>query len=169
MASDLGTPYLRLERQGPLAWCIIDRPEARNALTAVMYFGIRRAVDLVNSDPDLHALILTGTGDVFCPGGDLRRDRSEDGGAVVDLLGSDVLPFEAIRRSAAPIVSAINGLCQGGGLTIAMLSDVSVASERATFRGPELLRGIADTYYAQILPMHVGIALHAISCSRVDG
>ena len=159
MASDLGTPYLRLERRGPLAWCIIDRPEARNALTAVMYFGIRRAVDLVNSDPDLHALILTGTGDVFCPGGDLRRDRSEDDGTMVELLGSDVLPFEAIRRSAAPVVSAINGLCQGGGLTIAMLSDVSVASERASFRGPELLRGIADTYYAQIMPMHVGIAL----------
>jgi len=39
-----------------------------------MYFGIRRAVDLVNKDPDLHALVITGVDDVFCPGGDLRRD-----------------------------------------------------------------------------------------------
>jgi enoyl-CoA hydratase/carnithine racemase len=69
-----------------------------------------------------------------------------------------VLPFEAIRNSAAPVVAAVNGICQGGGLLIAMLSDVAVASERATFRAPELLRGIADTGYAAYLPPHVGLA-----------
>jgi enoyl-CoA hydratase len=159
MTDDLGTPHLRLERRGPIAWCVIDRPQARNALTAAMYFGVRRAVDLVNADPELRALVITGTGDVFCPGGDLKRDRTDDLDDVVGRFGSDMLPFKAIRHSPAPIVSAINGLCQGGGLTIAMLSDVSVASERATFRGPELLRGIADTYYAQIMPMHIGNAL----------
>jgi enoyl-CoA hydratase len=42
---------------------------------------------------------------------------------------------------------------------IAMLSDIAVASERAVFRGPELLRGIVDTYYAQVLPAHIGVAL----------
>jgi enoyl-CoA hydratase len=164
MTDDLGTPYLRLERRGPLAWCIIDRPEARNALTSTMYFGIRKAVDLVNTDPDLHALVITGTGDTFCPGGDLRREKhaADLYGGTIDigaLVGSDSLPFKAVRQSRAPIVSAINGLCQGGGLTIAMLSDISVASERATFRGPELLRGISDTYYAQIMPQHIGIAM----------
>ena len=150
MIDDLGTPHLRLERRGPLAWCIIDRPEARNALTSRMYFGIRRAVDLVNSDPDLRALVITGTGDVFCPGGDLRRDVQNADSAsgavnIGELIGTDILPFKAIRQSRAPVVSAINGICQGGGLTIAMLSDIAVASERATFRGPELLRGIIDT------------------------
>jgi enoyl-CoA hydratase/carnithine racemase len=57
-----------------------------------------------------------------------------------------------------PIVCAVNGICQGGGLMIAMLSDVAVASERATFRAPELLRGIADTNYAQVLPRQIGPA-----------
>jgi enoyl-CoA hydratase/carnithine racemase len=56
------------------------------------------------------------------------------------------------------VVSAINGICQGGGLMIAMLSDVAVASDEATFRTPEALRGIADTHYAQILPFQVGPA-----------
>jgi enoyl-CoA hydratase len=164
MSDDLGTPHLRFERRGALGWCIIDRPESRNALTSRMYFGIRRAVDLVNKDPDLHALIITGVGDVFCPGGDLRRDvqktdRDGAGVDVGDLIGNDILPFKAIRQSYAPVVSAINGICQGGGLMIAMLSDIAVASERASFRGPELLRGIVDTYYAQILPAHIGVAL----------
>lgn len=68
MSLELGAAGLRFEREGPVAWCIIDRPEARNALTPAMYFGIKRAVRLVNSDPDLAALIITGTGDVFAPG-----------------------------------------------------------------------------------------------------
>ena len=68
---DLGTKNLRLERDGPILWCTIDRPHARNALTPSMYFGIKKAVHLVNADKDLRALILTGTGDVFAPGGDL--------------------------------------------------------------------------------------------------
>ena len=53
---------------------------------------------------------------------------------------------------------AVNGIAQGGGLMIAMLADVAVASDRATFRAPELLRGIADTNYAQILPRQIGPA-----------
>jgi enoyl-CoA hydratase/carnithine racemase len=57
------------------------------------------------------------------------------------------------------VVSAINGICQGGGLCIAMLSDIAVASDRATFRGPELLRGIVDVWYAQVMPAHIGVAL----------
>jgi enoyl-CoA hydratase/carnithine racemase len=52
----------------------------------------------------------------------------------------------------------VNGIAQGGGLMIAMLADVAVASDRATFRAPELLRGIADTNYAQVLPRQVGPA-----------
>jgi enoyl-CoA hydratase/carnithine racemase len=129
-----------------------------------MYFGIRRAVDLVNKDAELHALVITGVGDVFSAGGDLRRDvqAADAGGATIDvgeLIGHDILPFKAIRQSRAPVVSAVNGICQGGGLMIAMLSDIAVASERATFRGPELLRGIVDTWYAQVLPVHIGVAL----------
>ncbi len=78
MDDDLGTALLRLEREGPIAWCVIDRPQARNALTPAMYYGLKRAVRLVNRDPDLAALIITGVGDVFAPGGDLGG-RSEPG------------------------------------------------------------------------------------------
>jgi enoyl-CoA hydratase/carnithine racemase len=159
MAHELGTPHLHLEREGPIAWCTIDRPAARNALTPAMYFGIKRAVRLVNADADLAALVLTGTGDVFAPGGDLGG-RVEDGEEPVpDGVGGDILPFLAVRDSRAPVISAVNGLCQGGGLLIAMLSDIAVASDRATFRTPELLRGIPDAFYASALPAHVGVAV----------
>jgi enoyl-CoA hydratase/carnithine racemase len=155
---DLGTPFLRLEREGHLAWCTIDRPGSRNALSAAMYFGLKRAVQLVNARPEPTALLVTGVGDVFAPGGALRG-QVEDPNPVLEHLGTEeVLPFEAVRNSAAPVVSAVNGICQGGGLLVAMLSDVAVASERATFRAPELLRGIADTGYAAYLPPQIGVA-----------
>jgi enoyl-CoA hydratase/carnithine racemase len=152
----LGSPYLRFERRGSIAVVTVDRPARRNALTAAMYFGCRYAVDHVNRSPELAALVLTGTGDVFIPGGDLGADP-EDAWMDHDLLGMDNTPFEAFRSSAKPIVSAVNGICQGGGLIMAMLSDVAVASPDATFRAPEVFRGIADTNYSAILPGQIGI------------
>lgn len=158
MEHELGTSMLHFERSGPLAWCVIDRPEARNALTPAMYYGIKRAVRVVNTDPELAALIITGTGDVFAPGGDLGG-RSEPGESVPDHVGEDILPFLAIRDSRAPVIAAVNGICQAGGLLIAMMADIAVASDRATFRVPELLRGIPDATYAAALPAHVGLAV----------
>ena len=158
MSDDLGTTGLRLEREGPIAWCIIDRPGARNAFTPAMYYGLKRAVRLVNTDPDLAALIITGTGDVFAPGGDLGG-RAEPGDSLPDGLGHEILPFLTIRDSPAPVIAAVNGICQAGGLLVAMMADIAVASDRATFRVPELLRGIPDATYAAALPAHVGVAV----------
>lgn len=153
----LGTPFLEFRREGPIAVCTLNRPEARNAMTPAMYFGIRYAVGLVNSDPDLAGLLITGTGDVFAPGGDMGGGGADNWiTAFGSALGMDVTPFDALRSSVKPIVSAVNGLCQGGGLQIALCSDVAVVSDRATFRVPELFRGIADTYYSQMLARVVG-------------
>ena len=156
---DLGSRFLRWERRGDVAWVTIDRPERRNALTSNMYFGVRRAVDVVNQSTSLRALVLTGSGDVFAPGGELggrHDDGTTDYGA---LIGMGVLPFDAIRESRKPVIASVNGLCMGGGLLITMLSDIAIASERATFGAPELERGVADAYHAAILPEHVGIAV----------
>lgn len=154
----LGTPYLRFQRRGSVAVVTVDRPQARNAMTPAMYFGVRYAVDLVNRDEALAGLLLTGTGDVFIPGGDLGGDNTDGWADLPGLLGMDNTPFEAVRLSRKPVVCAVNGLAQGGGMMIAMLADVAVASDRATFRAPELFRGIADTNYGQILPRQVGPA-----------
>jgi enoyl-CoA hydratase/carnithine racemase len=154
----LGTPFLRFERHGSLAHVVVDRPHARNAMTPAMYFGVRVAVDVVNRDPDLAGLLITGAGDVFIPGGDMGGSQEDAWGDFLNYLSMDCTPFDSVRNSRKPVVSAVNGICQGGGLVIAILSDVSVVSDRATFRTPEVLRGIADTHYAQILPPQIGTA-----------
>ena len=152
----LGTPYLTFKREGPFAICTLDRPQARNAMTPAMYFGIRCAVSRVNADPDLAGLLITGTGDVFAPGGDLGQGGEDNWMDFAATMGMDVTPFDVLRQSAKPVVAAVNGLCQGGGLQIAMCSDLAVVSDRATFRVPELFRGIADTYYSQMLARLIG-------------
>src|SRR6476661_10915975 len=86
----LGTPFLKFERQGPFGVVTLDRPEARNAMTPAMYFGIRYAVGLVEADDDLAGLLITGTGDVFAPGGDLG------GGGGDDWMDFSSLPMEAL-------------------------------------------------------------------------
>lgn len=155
---DLGTRNLRLEAEGPILICTIDRPNARNALTPAMYFGIKRAVHFVNSQQQYRALVITGSGDVFAPGGDLGGRYEEGDQRVPEGLAYECLPFVSIRESAAPVIAAVNGICQAGGLLIAMMADVAVVSERATFRVPEVLRGIIDATYAAVLPAHVGMA-----------
>jgi enoyl-CoA hydratase len=152
----LGTPYLTFKREGAFAICTLDRPAARNAMTPAMYFGIRYAISRVNADPELAGLLITGTGDVFAPGGDLGQGGEDDWMDFASTLGMDVTPFDVLRQSPKPVVAAVNGLCQGGGLQIAMCSDLAVVSERATFRVPELFRGIADTYYSQMLARLIG-------------
>jgi enoyl-CoA hydratase/carnithine racemase len=152
----LGTPYLSFRRQGPIAVCTLNRPDARNAMTPAMYFGIRYAVGRVNEDADLAGLLITGTADVFAPGGDMGGGGADNWITFGAALGMEITPFEVLRASAKPVVSAVNGLCQGGGLQIALCSDVSVVSDRATFRVPELFRGIADTYYSQMLARLIG-------------
>jgi len=154
----LGTPYLRFERRGPIAVCTVDRPAKRNAMTPAMYFGVRYAVDHVNRSDDLVGLLLTGAGDVFIPGGDLSGDNTDGWADLPRLLAMDNTPFDAIRNSPKPVVCAVNGIAQGGGLMMAMLADVTVAADNATFRSPELFRGIADTNYGQILPRQIGPA-----------
>jgi len=109
----LGTPYVRLERQGSIARCVVDRPAVRNAMTGAMYFAVRYAADRVNRDPGLAGMILTGVDDVFIPGGDLSQTAPDDWGGP-GFLGMDNVPFDAIRYSRKPVVSAINGIAQGG-------------------------------------------------------
>jgi enoyl-CoA hydratase len=152
----LGTPFLKFSRESAFGVCTLDRPEARNAMTPAMYFGIRYAVRHVDADPDLAGLLITGTGDVFAPGGDMGGGGADNWLTYGSALGMDVTPFETLRQSVKPVVSAVNGLCQGGGLQIAMCSDMAVVSDRATFRVPELYRGIADTYYSHMLARLIG-------------
>jgi enoyl-CoA hydratase len=110
----LGTPYLSFERHGPIAVCTIDRPDARNAMTPAMYFGIRYAVGRLNADPDLAGLLITGTGDVFAPGGDMTGGGGADDWITFGAaLGMDVTPFDAVRPQPSRLSPRLTGYARG--------------------------------------------------------
>jgi len=155
---NLGSKHLRGNLQDGVLTVTLDRPERRNACTIEMYHGIKRAAVLAEKDPMIDVLVITGTGDVFCPGGEMggKHEGADDIDRETDRW--DLIPFVQLERCPKTVVCAINGLCQGGGLNMVLMSDVAVASDRARFRAPELLRGVADCWLSARLAAHVGVA-----------
>ena len=158
MPIDLGSRHLRATAGDGVLRVVIDRPERRNALTIEMYHGLKKAAVLAERDPAIDVLLVTATGEWFCVGGEMGGKH--EGGAPIDREtdGIDLLPFVQFERCPKIVLMGINGMCQGGGLNMTLTSDLAVASERATFRAPELLRGVADCFLGARLASRVGIA-----------
>jgi enoyl-CoA hydratase/carnithine racemase len=155
---DLGSRHLRGTKSEGVLRVVLDRPERRNACTVEMYHGIKQAAVLAERDPDVDVLVLTGAGDHFCVGGEMGGQH--EGGQAIDREtdGIDLMPFVQLERCPKIVLVAINGMCQGGGLVMTLMSDLAVVSDRATFRVPELLRGVADCYLGARLASRVGVA-----------
>jgi enoyl-CoA hydratase/carnithine racemase len=155
---DLGSKFLEGTLDQGVLRVVINRPERKNACTIEMYHGLKKAAVLADKDPEVDALLLAGAGDVFCVGGEMGGQH--EGSAPIDREtdGLDLLPFRQIEACSKIVVAMVNGMCQGGGLNMVLCSDVAVASERATFRAPELLRGVADPFLPARLPSRVGLA-----------
>jgi len=121
---------VRYEREGPVAWATIDRPEARNALNEAVRTGLFDAVARFNAD-DAAVLVLTGAGDqAFCAGGDLK-EMAELG---LEVPPPDFMPI--FGRNVAvekPTIAAVNGVAFAGGFLVAQMCDLCVAADHARF------------------------------------
>ena len=157
-ALDLGSRHLQATRVDGALRVVIDRPERRNALTIEMYHGLKKAAVLAERDPVIDVLLVTATGDHFCVGGEMGGRHEGGAGLDRETDGIDLLPFMQLERCPKIVVLGINGTCQGGGLNLTLTADLAVASERATFRAPELLRGVADCFLGARLATRVGMA-----------
>ncbi len=157
-AVDLCSRHLRATKGGGMLRVVIDRPERRNALTIEMYHGLKKAAVLAERDADVDVLVVTSTGEYFCVGGEMGGQH--EGGQPLDRETDrfDLLPFVEFERCPKIVLMAINGMCQGGGLNMTLMSDLAVVSDRATFRAPELLRGVADCFLGARLASRIGIA-----------
>src|SRR5438132_10307165 len=155
---DLGSRHLRATAAEGLLRVVINRPTRRDALTIEMYHGLKKAAVLAERDPGIDVLLVTAAGDTFCVGGEMGGQH--EGGQPLDRETDrfDLLPFVQFERCPKIVLLAVNGMCQGGGLNMVLMSDLAVASTRATFRAPELLRGVADCFLGARLASRVGIA-----------
>ncbi|GJM38216.1 MAG: enoyl-CoA hydratase [Acidimicrobiales bacterium] len=154
---DLGSPCVHAHFDAHALRVRIDRVEKRNAMTQDMYRAVKRAAILADTEPDIDVLVLTGTDDVFCVGGDMGGNAIDDPTLSAEWDPTDHFPFRHLERCGAAVIAAINGLCYAGGLDIALHCDFVIAAESARFRAPEIMRGAPDVFMATRLADWVGV------------
>jgi enoyl-CoA hydratase/carnithine racemase len=139
---------------------VFDRPEARNALTKKHYAELRDLYRSAYLDDSITAVVLEGTNGNFAVGGDLKEMLESLNSRSLSVFGYDeAVPFEAIRSLPKPTIAAVDGLCLGGGLTIALVCDIVIATERSKFAMPESRVGVVDGHMPRLLRDRVPPAL----------
>jgi enoyl-CoA hydratase len=155
---------LECTQQGAILIARLDRPQARNALTPGLIRAIGTAIVDAERDPDLRAVVLTGSGDrAFCAGMDLRAFATGDAFA----FGEDDVARAFYRllegHVTVPLVGAANGAAVAGGLELLLGCDVIVAAEHATFGLPEVQRGLmpggGGTLLGTRIPLSVALEM----------
>ncbi len=169
-------PVLFEVRDNGVALLTLNRPERMNAWGGGLASAFWSCIDRAEADPDVRAVVLTGSGRAFCAGADMG-DLSTITGTTVDsagdadvdkLVGERHPHFVATLRK--PVVAAINGACAGIGLTQALMCDVRFAAEGAKFTTSFARRGLIAEYgISWILPRIVGwgAALDLLLSGRV--
>ena len=147
---------LSIERLDEVAVVTLQRPEKRNALSVELRVELARAFKRLSQDNGVGCVVLTGAGSAFCSG----MDTSQFGGDRAHrerLVETSTVAFQSVGECSRPIVAAVNGPALAGGFALALLCDLRVASDTATFGYPELPRGIPPSYAAAraVLPATV--------------
>ncbi|MCP3728547.1 enoyl-CoA hydratase [Paraburkholderia sp. CNPSo 3272] len=113
-----------------------NNPGARNALTAEMYSALPAALAQAQQDPGVGAIVLTGVGEAFCAGGDLKRLAQRRAMTAAERrVGIEGLHdmIRAIRDCSKPVIAAVEGPAAGAGLSVALACDMLVAARNAMF------------------------------------
>lgn len=119
-----------------VATITLDRPEAMNSLTAEVKAGLLESLRRAADDPEVRAVLLTGSGRAFCAGQDLREHavNLEAGRGLAGTVREHYNPtVELIATMGKPVVAAVNGVAAGAGAALAFACDLRVASEKARF------------------------------------
>jgi methylglutaconyl-CoA hydratase len=151
---------IKVDRDGPVAWVTLDRPDAMNALSGAVLHGLEEAAGTLAADRGVRLIAVTGAGErAFSAGADLkeRRGMSEaETRARIDLINR---VFTTWSRLPVPTVAALNGVAFGGGLELALVCDFRVAAEHAQLGLTEVRLGILPgAGGTQRLPRLVGAA-----------
>src|SRR5262245_64343754 len=148
-----------------VAWLVMNRPEARNAMNMEMRALYFQALEQCAEDEAIRCVVLTATGKGFCTGADLSGSRAVKGdqgtahpGATRNAMASSQKIIRALWDLEKPIIAAVNGVAAGLGAHLAWACDLVIAADEARFIEIFVRRGIAlDAGGAFLLPRHIGL------------
>ena len=136
----MAEPLVLVEREGPVAVVRLNRPEQLNALSDALMDELVRALEELDRDEGVRAIVLAGNERAFAAGADIGELAQT---SAIDLYyGRRIERWDAIRALWTPLVAAVSGFCLGGGCELALSCDLIVASETAQFGQPETGLGI---------------------------
>ena len=145
--------------KGGVALVILNRPEARNALSADLRDALRTTFVELAEDASVRAVVLTGAGDHFCAGGDVKTMGETDPKAIDARMAAVAETAEVLGGFPKPLAAAVAGHAAGAGVSLACLCDLIVAEESARFTFAFLRVGLGpDWGLSFTLPRRVGPA-----------
>jgi len=137
-----------VERDEHVATVTLNRPKVLNALNAQLLGELRTALEQLEVDEQIRAIVITGAGDrAFAAGADIGELNAIENaleGAAKAKYGQDLTLF--IEHMRTPVIMAINGFALGGGCELAMAGDIRIAGENAKFGQPEVNLGLIPGY-----------------------
>lgn len=117
-----------------IATITFNRPEKYNSVNRELALAMQKALDNCREDEDIKVVVVTGNGKAFCAGQDLGEIVAPDGPDISKIIGEHFNPIvERIRNLDKPVIAAVNGVAAGAGANIALVCDIVVACESASF------------------------------------
>jgi len=138
---------VRVEIEDGIAWVILNRPEKRNAMSPTLNREMREILETLELDEDAKVLVLTGAGESWTAGMDLKeyfREVDEAPEIVQEKIRRDASTWQwkLLRMYSKPTIAMVNGWCFGGGFSPLVACDLAIASETAVFGLSEINWGI---------------------------
>ena len=124
----------------------INRPDALNALNSLVLDELCQAIEIIDKDPEVHVLILTGEGRAFVAGADISEMKDMNPMEARDFADKGMSIFRKIELMEKPVIAAVNGFALGGGCELSMCVDIRIASTKAKFGQPEVGLGITPGF-----------------------
>jgi enoyl-CoA hydratase len=131
---------ITVTREEAIAIVTMNRPQQLNALSFALVRDLATALEELDRDPDIRAIVLTGGEKVFAAGADIKE--MVEAGPFEERLRGRLHYRDRINRITKPLIAAVSGFALGGGCELAMSCDIIVASETARFGQPEVNLGI---------------------------
>jgi enoyl-CoA hydratase len=131
---------IEVEVRGRVGLIRLNRPQAMNALNQALMRELVAALQGLEADPAVGALVICGDKRAFAAGADIKE--MAEAGAVEMLLEDRISLWDRVAHVSKPVIAAVSGWCLGGGNELAMACDMIVASETAKFGQPEITIGV---------------------------